>query len=155
MYSPTKIPVLCHPYREAVILSAITVTPSIIYSKFENIKSDKSPGPEGFPALALKEAAEELSLPLYILFTKSLQSSSVPEEWKQAFVIPIHKKGEHCKAENYCPISLTSTIGKILESIIRDQMYQHLTINKLLAHNQHGFTSGRSCTTQMFHTLDY
>ena len=48
--------------REAPILSSITVTPSIIYSKLKNIKSDKSPGPEGWPALALKEAAEELTL---------------------------------------------------------------------------------------------
>ena len=99
--------------REAPILSSITVTPSIIYSKLNNIKSDMSPGPEGWPALALKETAEELSLPLYILFTKSLQFSSVPEVWKQAFVTPIHKKGKRCKAENYRPISLASTIGKI------------------------------------------
>ena len=79
----------------------------------------------------------------------------MPEVWKQAFVTPIHKKGERCKAENYCPISLTSTIGKILESIIRDQIYQHLTTNDLLVHNQHGFISGRSCTTQLFHAMDY
>ena len=86
--------------REAPILNSITVTPSIIYDKLRNIKSDKSPGPEGWPVLALKETARELSLPFCILFTKSLQSSSVPEVWKQAFVTPIHKKGERCKAEN-------------------------------------------------------
>ena len=81
-----------------------------------------------WPVLAIKETAKELCLPLYILFTKSLQSSSVPEVWKQAFVTPIYKKGERCKAENYCLINLTSTIGKILESIIRDQIYQHLPL---------------------------
>ena len=136
-------------------MNSITVTPSIVYDKLRNLKSDKSPGPEGWPVLALKETAKELCLPLYILFTKSLQSSSVPEIWKQVFVTPIHKKGEHCKAENYRLISLTSTIGKILEYIIRDQIYQHLTTNDLLVHNQHGFTSGRSCTTQLLHAMDY
>ena len=65
------------------------------------------------------------------------------------------QKDECCKAENYYPISLTSTIGKKLESIIRDQIYQHLTTNDLLVHNQHGFTSGRSCTTQLLHAMDY
>ena len=49
--------------REAPILSSIKVTPSIIYSKLKDIKSEKSPGPEGWPPSALKEAAEELSLP--------------------------------------------------------------------------------------------
>ena len=85
--------------REIPILNS--VTPSIVYDKLRNLKSDKSPGPEGWPVLALKEIAKELCLPLYILFTKSLQSSSVPEIWKQVFVTPIHKKGERCKAENY------------------------------------------------------
>ena len=61
--------------REAPILSSIKVTPSIIYSKLKDIKSDKSPGPEGWPPSALKEAAEELSLPLYILFMNRNHSS--------------------------------------------------------------------------------
>ena len=100
--------------REAPILSSITVTPSIIYSKLEDIKSDKSPGPEGWPPSALKEAAEELSLPLYILFTKSLQSSSMPEVWKQAFVTPIHKKGERCKAEIIVQLVLHLQLGRYL-----------------------------------------
>ena len=68
--------------REILILNSITVTPSIVYDKLRNLKSDKSPGPEGWPVLALKETAKELCLPLCILFTKSLQSSSVPEIWK-------------------------------------------------------------------------
>ena len=94
-------------------LHAYPSTPSIVYDKLRNIKCDKSLGPEGWPVLALKETAREVSLPLWILFTKSLQSSSVPEVWKQAFVTPIHKQGKCCKVENYHPISLTSTIGKI------------------------------------------
>ena len=96
------------------------------------MKPNKSPGPEGWPVLALKETAQELHVPLTILFNKSLKSSSIPDVWKQAFVTPIHKKGDRSKAENYRPISLTSTIGKILESIIRDQIYQYLTTNNLL-----------------------
>ena len=50
---------------------------------------------------------------------------------------------------------MTSTIGKILESIIRDKIYQHLTVNNLLVSNQHGFTSGKSCVTQLLHAMDY
>ena len=129
------------------VLDSITASPSIVYNKLKNLKDNKSLGPEGWPFVALKEAAQELSIPLSIIFNKSLQSPSVPEIWKQAFVSPIHKKGDRSKAENYRPISLTSTIGKILESIIRDKIYQHLTVNNLLVPNQHGFTSGKSCAT--------
>ena len=142
-------------HRETPILNSIIVTPSIVSDRLRNIKFDKSPGLEGWPVLVLKETTKELCLLLCILFIKSLQYSSVPEVWKQAFVTSIHRKGKHCKAENYRLISLTSTIGKIFESIIRDQIYQHLTTNDLLVHNQHGFTSGRSCTTQLLCAMDY
>ena len=99
--------------------------------------------------------AQELCLPLSIMFKKSLQTS-VPDIWKQALVTPIYKKGNRSKVENYHPISLTSTIGKILESIIRDEIYQYLTANNLLVQNQHqhGFTSGKSCTTQLLHPME-
>ena len=103
----------------------------------------------------LKETAQEICLPLSILFKRSLQTSSVPDIWKRALVTPIHKKGDRSKVENYHPISLTSTI-RILESIIKDEIYQHLTTNNnLLAQNQHGFTSGKSCTTQLLHAIEY
>ena len=79
----------------------------------------------------------------------------MPDIWKWALVTPIHKKGDRSKVENYRPISLTSTIGKILESVIRDKIYQYLTANNLLVQNQHGFTSGKSCTTQLLHAMEY
>ena len=36
-----------------------------------------------------------------------------------------------------------------MESIIRDQVYQYLTANDLLVHNQHGFIFDKSCLTQL------
>ena len=104
-----------HLNRDVPVLDSATISPTIVYNKLCNLKPDKSPGPEGWPVLALKETAQELSLPLSILFKKSLQSSSVPDTWKPAFVTPIHKKGDHSKAENYCSIIPTSTVGKIME----------------------------------------
>ena len=77
--------------KEVPVLDSIT-TSSIIYNKLKNLKHNKSSGPEGWPVLALKEAAQELSIPLPIIFNKSLQSSSVPKIWKQAFVDPFTRK---------------------------------------------------------------
>ena len=57
------------------------------------------------------------------------------------------KKGSKDKAENYRPVSLTSIVGKILESIIKDSIVDFLEEHKLLRNMQHGFTSGRSCLT--------
>ena len=47
------------------------------------------------------------------------------------------------------PVSLTSIVGKVLESIIKDRLVKHLEKHKLLRASQHGFTSGRSCLTNL------
>ena len=65
--------------KDVPVLDSITASPSIVYNKFKNLKS---PGPEGWPVVALKEVVQELSITLSIIFNKSLQSSSVPEIWK-------------------------------------------------------------------------
>ena len=50
---------------------------------------------------------------------------------------------------NYRPVSLISIVGKLLESIIRDQVQKFLDENKLIHSSQHGFTNGKSCLTNL------
>ena len=56
----------------------------------------------------------------------SLQEGIVPFEWKEANIIPLFKKGSRNKYVNYRPVSLTSVICKVLETIIRDHMMDFL-----------------------------
>ena len=86
---------------------------------------------------------------------KSFVSFILPNTWKEAFVTPIHKKGDRSSVRNYRPISLTSPIVKILESIIKDSIQEHLISNNLILPNQHGFTAGRSCATQLLTAINY
>ena len=50
---------------------------------------------------------------------------------------------------NYRPVSMTSVISKIMESIVRDAIVDHLVRNNLLNDDQHGFVPGRDCITQL------
>ena len=52
------------------------------------------------------------------VFNQSLNEGVVPDSWKTAYVEPIFKKGDKSMASKYCSISLTSLVGKLLESII-------------------------------------
>ena len=52
--------------------------------------------------------------------------SHAPLEWKGANIIPLFKKGSRNKSVNYRPVSLTSVICKVLETIIRDHMMDFL-----------------------------
>ena len=73
--------------------------PFTIVTKIQKLKDNKSPGIGGITPKVLKEIAEEISVPLAILFNLSLREGTVPHEWKHANVVPIFKNGNRCKAE--------------------------------------------------------
>ena len=64
------------------LLQSVTVSPHIVYKKLLDINPGKSPGPEGWPLIALSEAAEQICIPLSILFTQSLEIGLLPQDWK-------------------------------------------------------------------------
>eukprot|EP00061_Rhincodon_typus_P001862 g15989.t1 len=86
---------------------------------------------------------------LVVIFQESPESGRVPEDWKIANMIPLFKKGARQKTENYGPISLTSVIGKILESIVKDEISEYLEVHGKVEQNQHGFIKERSCLTNL------
>ena len=132
-------------------LTNITITPAIVFDKLNPAKAS---GPEGWPLFCLRESAQELCIPLSILFNKSLECSTLPSCWKRALITPVFKKGDRSHASNYRPISLTSPICKIMESIIKDNILEHLQANNIIPPQQHGFTSGRSCSTQLLLSMN-
>ena len=112
-------------------------------------------GPDGLHPRVLREAAAQLCVPLTILFKRSLDEGVLPEDWKRANMIPIFKKGEISDPGNYRPISLTSAVCKVLESIIRESIIEHMTCNSLISNAQHGFLPKRSCVSQLLTSIEY
>ena len=97
----------------------------------------------------LREAAPAISESLTNLLNFSLQSGTLPVEWKSAHVIPIFKKGQKDLVENYYPISLTSLLVKTLERLIYNRIFGFIESNNLLSSHQYGFRPGYSCTSQL------
>ena len=52
------------------------------------------------------------------------------------------------------PVSLTSTVVKVMESIVKTNVLEHLTSNNLLTSHQFGFLRDHSCTTHLLHVMD-
>ena len=102
----------------------------------------------------LKETVEQISTPLAHVFNMSLKEGIVPFEWKEANIIPLFKKGSRNKSVNYRPVSLTSVICKLLETIIRDHMMDFLIKHKLINPSQHGFLKAKSCLTNLLCFLE-
>ena len=87
------------------------------------------------------------------LFQASLDQGVVPPDWKTANVVPLFKKGDKSKAENYRPISLTSITCKVLEHVVFSNIMSHFDKFKILDDAQHGFRKNRSCVSQLVTTL--
>ena len=123
-----------------------------IMSILKSINVNKSPGPDDISGLVFKKCALSLANPLSILFNISFSIGQIPTDWKSANVVPVHKKGDKTKVENYRPISLTSLVVKVMERIIRDELY--MKCQNRIGDKQYGFLPSRSCVTQMTYVID-
>ena len=120
-----------------------------ICEKIRKLKPSCAHGPDNISAKYLQMFENEVAGPLQIIFTKSLAEGTVPEDWRSANITPIYKKGLKNNAGNYRPVSLTSLPCKIMESIIRDNLTEHLLNNNLTLSSQHGFLQKKSCVTNL------
>ena len=87
-------------------------------------------------------------------FPTTIDTGSVPADWKHANIIAVYKKGSRTEAHNYRPVSLTSVPCKLLEHIMFRHIMTHLDAHVLVDH-QHGFTSNRSCETHLVNTIEH
>ena len=91
--------------------------------------------------------SESVTIPLKIIFKKSLKKGIFPEMCKKANVVPIHE--DKTLTKNYRFISLRPIFGKIFERVIYKSLINHFLSNKLFTPSESGFLPGDSCTAQL------
>ena len=130
-------------------MGEITVDPKGVLKLLNNLNIHKVSWPDGLSARVLKECSSEISPMLALIYNESLAPSTVPDDWRQANVAPVFKKGEKYNAADYRPVSLTCICCKTLEHIIVSNIIKHLAFGSILADCQHDFRSQRSCEIQL------
>lgn len=86
-----------------------------IYNYLKQLDVTKGPGSDKIPAIFIVRCADVLVIPITILYNRSFREGIVPVIWKQAHIVPIHKKGLKTNIENYRPISILNTFSKLQE----------------------------------------
>ena len=88
-----------------------------------------------------------------MLFQRSFVTGIFPDIWKYSILVPIFKSGDRADVENYRGISLLSSVAKLFESIITDELFK--TYKHYIVPEQHGFYRGRSTATNLadYHTF--
>lgn len=148
------LPTQLQNHSSAAQVEHLRIEESETLRELNSLKADKSPGPDGLHPAILKVIAPVIAPPLTHLFNLTLEKGTIPDDWKTATVIPIHKGQDISRVTNYRPVSLTSILSKTLERMIRNHISSHLMRHKLLNPAQHGFIKGRSCLTNLLRTLD-
>jgi len=135
-------------------LLSVDISVEDVWRQLCKLNPSKSGGPDGCNPRVFAEVKDGLLRPLYALFKKSLEEGQLPTPWKEADVTPIFKKGSRSLPTNYRPVSLTSIVCKMLESVIKDTIMAHFVNNNLFSTCQHGFRPEHSCVTQLLNVME-
>ena len=125
--------------------------PQVTCSEVENalkyMSNGKVPGPDGLVIELIKESGPEVWKRLAALFSKCIESSTVPSDWNEGSIVLLHKKGDIKDINNYRPISLLCHIGKLFSKIILSRLEETLDFNQ--SREQAGFRKGFSTTDHL------
>ena len=135
-------------------LTMVDVNDTVVLAAIKKLKSNLSAGPDGLPPLLFKCISHAIALPLTLMFQLMLSVAFVPPDWKKAVIRPVHKKGPTSIIGNYRPISLVCVPCKLLERVVVNVIYKHLTDNNILRPEQHGFVHGLSTCTNLLESLN-
>ena len=102
-----KASLFLSPTCEEEVERVVTTLPAKTSSGYDNISN-----------VLLKEIIDPLAKVLVEIFNKSMATGEFPSPMKLAEIVPLYKNKEHYIESNYRPISLLTTISKILEKIM-------------------------------------
>ena len=112
------------------------------------LRDGEAPGDDGISAELLKLGGGETICWLTSLFKFIWSSESIPSDWLNHLIVPLHKRGSRSECDNYRGIALLSIPSKVFTRVILNRIKPRA--EALLRENQCGFHKGRGCTDQLF-----
>ena len=121
-----------------------------IKNGINQLKLGKSGGPDHFINEFLIYGKDILSPFLHKIFNSLFDKGYFPTSWSEGFVVPIHKKGNINKVENYRGITLLSVIEKLFTRILNNRLTHWAEDYYIYIEAQAGFRSGMGTTDNIF-----
>lgn len=121
------------------------------------LKAGKALGPDGIPAEIVKVCYPAIREHLYGLFQDCLNAGYFPKAWREGCIHTIPKSSfgkDPTNPKSLRPVTLLNTLAKILEKVIKNQIYRDLPPTEVHSLKQHGFITGRSTITAMQAVLE-
>ena len=125
-----------------------------VIKAIDSLKPKTSSGQDRISNKLLKYIKHEIAWPLMILINQSFESGIFPNVLKIAKVTPLYKKNETYLFDNYRPVSVLSSVSKVYERIMHDQIYCHFNNLDLLYNNQYGLRANHSTAYAILELTD-
>ena len=119
-----------------------------VISGIKSFKSGKAPGESSITMDMIKHGGERVQQYLHRMLVKIWRTERMPDDWKEAVIIPVHKKGDKLDCKNYRGISLLEAAYKILSKILLNRLKKYS--EEIVGDHQAGFMKGRSTTDHIF-----
>ena len=112
-----------------------------------------SAGDDNISPRMIKESSIQLATPLTHI-NLSFQYATVPEKLKIAKVIAMFKKNEKVLVNSFHPISLLSTLNKLMEKLMYKRVVKFLNKHKILYKYQFGYRENHSTSMDLMKIVD-
>lgn len=140
-----------HLLPQHPVIHDLDTVPTVgeISSAIQRLNNGKAPGSDAIPSEILKYGGSSITRLVTSLLQNIWETGEVPQDFKNAMVLPMYKnKGDKSCCDNYRGISLLSSTGKVLSTILNNRL---TTIAEY--HNpecQAGFRKNRGCNDMIF-----
>jgi hypothetical protein len=131
-----------------------TVHETQVSTIIDRLKPKTSCGKDRLSNKLLKFIKLEVLPFITMIINQSINTGLFPDILKIAKVLPIYKKDDHSKINNYRPISMLPSISKVFERVIHNQLYDYFDCNSLFYQGQYGFRCKHSTELAALETLD-
>ena len=118
------------------------------------LNPSKAIGPNSILTKIFKLLINDVSSQLTELFNVSFSRGVFPLILKTSKVIHAYKKDSTLKCSNYGPIPLLSNIGKVLERLMYNRLYNLLEMNSVIYYLQFGYAQKYSTSHTLIHLTD-
>ena len=124
-----------------------------IYKLIMKLPNKASGGYDNISNILLKEIGHSILPVLVQIFNESMCQGIFPNTMKLAEVVPLHKGKERFFENHYRPISLLTTISKLLEKVVCKRVYEFLNKTGQINPTQYGFRANHSCDHAVNHLV--
>ena len=121
-----------------------------LLAAIDAMKNGKMGGKSGILPEMVKAAScqDDFMEVLLALVQQVWSENKAPQDWSDAVLIPIPKKGDLTSCDNWRGIALLDVVGKVVARLLQGRLQK--LAEEELPESQCGFRKGRSCTDMIF-----